>query len=295
MLVVTAAACLAHDPGRSMPEQPARLRAVLQRLAAAGIPVSEAPAASAESLATLHDPEYLRDLEAMSRRGAGDYGPDCPVGPDTWRATLAAAGAAQAALAHALDGRGHAFAAIRPPGHHALRHEAMGFCYANHVALLAAEARRQGRDRVLIIDWDVHHGNGTQALVEHDPTIRFVSMHQSPWWPGSGAADERGVGNIFNVPLPPRLESARYVEALWAAVTTATADWRPDLVLVSAGYDCMEGDPLGGFTLEPPDFADWVGRLRTALPAAPIVALMEGGYLPTRLANGVLATVAALT
>ena len=295
MLVVTAAACLAHDPGRSMPEQPARLRAVLQRLAAAGIPVSEAPAASAESLATLHDPEYLRDLEAMSRRGAGDYGPDCPVGPDTWRATLAAAGAAQAALAHALDGRGHAFAAIRPPGHHALRHEAMGFCYANHVALLAAEARRQGRDRVLIIDWDVHHGNGTQALVEHDPTIRFVSMHQSPWWPGSGAADERGVGNIFNVPLPPRLESARYVEALWAAVTTATADWRPDLVLVSAGYDCMEGDPLGGFTLEPPDFAEWVGRLRTALPAAPIVALMEGGYLPTRLANGVLATVAALT
>ncbi len=295
MLVVTAAACLAHDPGRSMPEQPARLRAVLQRLAAAGIPVSEAPAASAESLATLHDPEYLRDLEAMSRRGAGDYGPDCPVGPDTWRATLAAAGAAQAALAHALDGRGHAFAAIRPPGHHALRHEAMGFCYANHVALLAAEARRQGRDRVLIIDWDVHHGNGTQALVEHDPTIRFVSMHQSPWWPGSGAADERGVGNIFNVPLPPQLESARYVEALWAAVTTATADWRPDLVLVSAGYDCMEGDPLGGFTLEPPDFAEWVGRLRTALPAAPIVALMEGGYLPTRLANGVLATVAALT
>lgn len=294
MLVVTAAACLAHDPGRSMPEQPARLRAVLQRLAAAAIAVSEAPAASAESLATLHDPEYLRDLEAMSRRGAGDYGPDCPVGPDTWGATLAASGAAQAALAHALDGRGNAFAAIRPPGHHALRHEAMGFCYANHVALLAAEARRQGRDRVLIIDWDVHHGNGTQALVEHDPTIRFVSMHQWPWWPGSGAADERGVGNIFNVPMPPQLEPPRYVEALWGAVTTATTDWRPDLVLVSAGYDCMEGDPLGGFTLEPPDFAEWVGRLRTAFPAAPIVALMEGGYLPARLANGVLATVAAL-
>jgi acetoin utilization deacetylase AcuC-like enzyme len=294
MLVVTAAECLAHDPGRGMPEQPARLRTVLQRLAGAGRPATEAPAASGEWLATLHSPDYLRDLEAMSRRGGGDYGPDCPVGPATWRATLAAAGAAQAALTHALAGRGNAFAAIRPPGHHALRHEAMGFCYANQVALLAVEARRQGRERVLIIDWDVHHGNGTQALVEHDPTIRFVSMHQWPWWPGSGAAEERGVGNIFNVPMPPQLEATRYVEALWDAVITATAEWRPDVVLISAGYDSMEGDPLGGFTLEPVHFADWVGRLRTTFPTAPMVALMEGGYLPARLADGVLATVAAL-
>ena len=294
MLVVTAAECLAHDPGRGMPEQPARLRTVLQRLATAGVAVAEAAPAPPEWLAMLHDPAYLQDLEAMSLRGAGDYGPDCPVGPATWGATLAAGGAARAALTHALDGKGNAFAAIRPPGHHALRHGAMGFCYANHIALLATEARRAGRDRVLIVDWDVHHGNGTQALVEHDSTIRFISMHQSPWWPGSGAAEERGVGNIFNVPMPPQLAATRYVEALWDAVTVATTEWRPDLVLVSAGYDGMEGDPLGGFTLEPPHFADWVGRLRTAFPSAPIVALMEGGYLPARLANGVLATVAAL-
>jgi acetoin utilization deacetylase AcuC-like enzyme len=294
MLVVTAADCLAHDPGRGMPEQPARLRTVLQRLASANVPIVDAPPATPEWLATLHDADYLRDLETMSRTGAGDYGPDCPVGPATWRATLAAAGAARAALSFALAGEGHAFAAIRPPGHHALRHEAMGFCYANQVALLAAEARRSGRDRVLIVDWDVHHGNGTQALVEHDPTIRFISMHQSPWWPGTGAASERGVGNIFNVPMPPQLAAPRYVEALWDAVTAATADWTPDVVLVSAGYDGMDGDPLGGFTLEPPDYAEWVVRLRTAFPAAPIVALMEGGYLPARLANGVLATVEAL-
>ncbi len=294
MLVVTAADCLAHDPGRGMPEQPARLRTVLQRLAAAGVAVVEAPPAPAEWLATLHDTDYLREFEAMSRRGAGDYGPDCPVGPATWRATLAAGGAARAALAHALAGAGHAFAAIRPPGHHALRSTAMGFCYANHIALLAAEGRREGRERVLIVDWDVHHGNGTQALVEHDPTIRFISMHQSPWWPGTGSADERGVGNIFNVPLPPQLVATNYLEALWDAVTVATVDWRPDLVLISAGYDSMAGDPLGGFTLEPPHYAEWVNRMRTAFPATPIVALMEGGYLPARLANGVLATVEAL-
>lgn len=294
MLVVTGADCLAHDPGRSMPEQPARLRTVLQRLAGAGFPAITAPSASFEWLATLHDREYLRELEAMSDRGVGDYGPDCPVGPATWRATLSAAGAAQAALAYSLRGEGNAFAAIRPPGHHALQGGAMGFCYANHVALLASGARREGRDRVLIIDWDVHHGNGTQALVEHDASIRFISMHQWPWWPGSGAAEERGVGNIFNVPMPPQLEAGRYVEALWEAVSAATRDWPPDLVLVSAGYDGMDGDPLGGFTLEPEHFAEWVGRLRTAFPTAPIVALMEGGYLPARLANGVLATVAAL-
>jgi acetoin utilization deacetylase AcuC-like enzyme len=292
--VTTAIDCLAHDPGPGMPERPARLETVLQRLANAGITVDESPLATLEWLATLHDPAYLRDLEAMSARGHGDYGPDCPVGSATWSATLAAAGASRSALDHALAGKGHAFAAVRPPGHHALHAGAMGFCYANQIALLAAEARRQGRDRVLILDWDVHHGNGTQALVEHDPAIRFVSMHQDGWWPGTGLVTERGVGNIFNLPMPPQLPPARYVEALWDGVVAATTGWRPDLVLISAGYDGMAGDPLGGFTLEPEHFADWVARLRSAFSGAPLVALMEGGYLPARLANGVLATVRAL-
>jgi acetoin utilization deacetylase AcuC-like enzyme len=294
MLVTTAADCLAHDPGGGMPERPDRLRSVLQRLHGAGIAAVESLPATVEWLATQHDSGYLDRLAAMSRQGHGDFGPDCPVGPGTWGATLAAAGAARAALDHALAGHGHAFAAVRPPGHHALHAEAMGFCYANQVALCAAEARRQGRARVLILDWDVHHGNGTQALVERDPTIRFVSMHQSPWWPGTGTAEERGVGNIFNIPMPPQLPPARYVEAFWDGIEAATAQWVPELILVSAGYDGMEGDPLGGFTLEPEHFAQWVERLRTAWPGAPIVAMMEGGYLPARLANGVLATVQAL-
>lgn len=285
MLVVTAAACLAHDPGRSMPEQPARLRAVLQRLAAAGIPVSEAPAASAESLATLHDPEYLRDLEAMSRRGAGDYGPDCPVGPDTWRATLAAAGAAQAALAHALDGRGHAFAAIRPPGHHALRHEAMGFCYANHVALLAAEARRQGRDRVLIIDWDVHHGNGTQDTFYRDASVYYFSTHQSPLYPGTGHPLERGegpgLGTTMNWPLRAGAGRREIMAAFEQGLLPEADAFKPDLVVVSAGFDARHGDPLGGLRLTDDDFHDLTLLVRGIAErhsGGRLVSVLEGGY-----------------
>jgi acetoin utilization deacetylase AcuC-like enzyme len=160
--------------------------------------------------------------------------------------------------------------------------------------IAARHARRAGRDRVLIVDWDVHHGNGTQALVETDPTVRFVSLHQHPWYPGTGMADERGVGNVFNVPRAAGQPPALYVADLWAAIVAATDGWRPDLVLVSAGFDAMRGDPLGGFTLEPPDFAELTRRLRERLPDAPIVGMLEGGYTPARLAEGVAAHVTAL-
>lgn len=294
MRVVTSDACLPHDPGPGHPEAPVRLRTVLAALEAAGHAPTRAAPASADFPATVHHPSYLRALEGMSVRGHGDYGPDSPVGPATWSAALAATGACQAALESALSGAGHAFAAIRPPGHHALHDQAMGFCYLNHVVLLADAARGRGIARALIVDWDVHHGNGTQALVERDPAIRFVSMHQWPWYPGTGAAVERGVGNCFNVPMAANRPAPEYVEALWNAVVAATAGWDPELVLLSAGYDGMRGDPLGGFTLEPADYATWIVRLRERFPAVPIVGLMEGGYIPARLAAGVVATVAAL-
>jgi acetoin utilization deacetylase AcuC-like enzyme len=147
---------------------------------------------------------------------------------------------------------------------------------------------------VLIVDWDVHHGNGTQAMMERDETIRFVSLHQHPWYPGTGMAEERGVGNVFNVPRGPGAPASRYVEDLWSAVAAATEAWTPAIVLLSAGYDAMYGDPLGGFTLEPSDYARLITRLRERLPRAPIVALLEGGYVPSRVADGVLATVNAL-
>ncbi|MGH7702029.1 MAG: histone deacetylase, partial [Gemmatimonadales bacterium] len=168
------------------------------------------------------------------------------------------------------------------------------FCLVNNMVVGARQAQGLGRRRVLIIDWDVHHGNGTQALVEHDATIRYVSLHQHPWYPGTGMALERGVGNIFNVPRGPGLAPRLYVDDLWAAVVAATMDWAPDLVLLSAGFDAMTGDPLGGFTLEPPHYAELTTRLRERLPEVPIVGLLEGGYIPERLAAGVAAHLGAL-
>jgi acetoin utilization deacetylase AcuC-like enzyme len=155
-------------------------------------------------------------------------------------------------------------------------------------------AQRLGRERILIVDWDVHHGNGTQALMEWDETIRFVSLHQHPWYPGTGMAEERGVGNVFNVPRGAGAPASLYVEDLWAAIVAATAPWSPAMILLSAGFDALYGDPLGGFTLEPPDFARLTHRLRERFPDVPIVGMLEGGYIPSRVAEGVAATVRAL-
>jgi acetoin utilization deacetylase AcuC-like enzyme len=221
---------------------------------------------------------------------------DTTLNGASWRAVLGAVGAGLAAVehAHAHDAAGHAFAAVRPPGHHALADRAMGFCLVNTVVVTARHAQALGRGRILIVDWDVHHGNGTQALVEHDASVRYVSLHQWPWYPGTGAADERGVGNVFNVPRPAGLPPERYVADLWEAIEAATTGWTPDIVFVSAGFDAMRGDPLGGFTLAPEHYADLTHRLRERLPRAPLVGLLEGGYVPARLAEGVAAHVAAL-
>jgi acetoin utilization deacetylase AcuC-like enzyme len=293
--VFTHPACLEHDPGSGHPETPARLRAVLDRLRGEPrVEVREAQPASREPLLAVHPEQYLAGLESMSARGGGALFLDTILSRASWSAVLGGTGAVLAAVDHAIGGRGHAFAAIRPPGHHALAAKGMGFCLVNNVVVAARHAQAAGRRRVLIIDWDVHHGNGTQALVETDPTVRYVSLHQYPWYPGTGAAGERGVGNVFNVPRGPGQPPALYLGDLWAAIVAATTDWTPDLVLVSAGFDAMAGDPLGGFTLEPEHYADWTTRLRDRLPAVPIVGMLEGGYVPRRLAEGVAAHLRAL-
>lgn len=291
MQVTTARAGLGH-PG--MPEQPERLAAVLRLLERDGrFMPSEPPPAALEVLARVHPRPWLARIERAAAAG-DDPGEECRLAPASWPAILAATGAVTALVDRALARAEHGFAVIRPPGHHASAEWAMGFCPVNQVVIALAHARAHGAERVLIIDWDVHHGNGTQELVAGDPAARFVSMHQSPWYPGTGAADERGVGNLFNVPLPPGLRREEYREALWAAVVSATTGWVPELVLLSAGYDSLAGDPLGGFTLEPDDYATWVTRLRTRWPTVPMVGVMEGGYAPERLAAGVLATLEAL-
>jgi acetoin utilization deacetylase AcuC-like enzyme len=170
----------------------------------------------------------------------------------------------------------------------------MGFCFLNNVVIAARHAQALGCARVLIVDWDVHHGNGTQALVETDPSIRFVSMHQSPWYPGTGAADERGVGNVFNVPRAGGLPRATYVRDLLTAVDDAMNGWHPDALLVSAGFDSLAGDPLGEFTLEPDDIATWTRALRERMHGRPVIGVLEGGYRLDLLAAGVSAHVRAL-
>jgi acetoin utilization deacetylase AcuC-like enzyme len=267
--------------GRIVQQDPAALR--------------EAVPAPREALERVHPARYLDTLRDFAARGGGILGePDMVVSLHSFIAAQAAAGAALAAVRYACEGRGNAFAAVRPPGHHALAETAMGFCLLGNAVIAAREAQALGRKQVLIVDWDVHHGNGTQALVERDPSIRFVSLHQWPLYPGTGAASERGVGNVFNVPRPPGLPPERYVGDLLAAVGLALTDWSPDFLIISAGYDSMRGDPLGGFTLEPGHYAELVGELRTRCPAAPIMGLLEGGYAPELVADGVLATLEAL-
>jgi acetoin utilization deacetylase AcuC-like enzyme len=292
--VFTHPACAGHDPGPGHPEAPARLAAILDAVRAADpAALREAAPAPLAAVRRAHPDAYLDALRKRAALGGGRLDPDTVMNAASWDAALGAAGAALAALESALAGR-PAFAAGRPPGHHALADRSMGFCLLANAVIAAREALARGAGRVLVVDWDVHHGNGTQALVEAEPAIRFVSMHQWPHWPFSGEASERGIGNVWNVPLPAGLPPARYVEALWEAVDSAGQGWDPDVLLISAGFDSMAGDPLGGFTLEPDHFAAWVARFRERFPRAAVAAFLEGGYAPARLAAGVVATAAAL-
>lgn len=293
MIVFTHPDCLAHDPGPTHPESPERLRVLLARLAADGrFPVITSAPAPREPLAAVHPETYLDELERIAAAGGGRLDEDTIMNSASWEAARAAAGTSLAALDSALEGR-PAFAACRPPGHHALAARAMGFCLLANAVIVARAAQQRGCGRVLIVDWDVHHGNGTQSLVEHDASIRYVSLHQWPAYPGTGRADERGVGNVFNLPMAAGLAPSVYLEALWTAVLTATERWIPDLLVISAGFDAMAGDPLAGFTLEPADYGEWTRRCRDRMPEAGLVSVLEGGYAPSRLADGVLAHLAA--
>ena len=286
--------CGRHDTGWGHPEHVGRLRAIPKALREdpelyARLSHHESRHATPDELALAHDPRYVEIVREVAGAGGGRLDADTVVSEGSWDAATAGAGAVLDAIDFAFgEGPRRCFCAVRPPGHHALRNMGMGFCLFGNVALGAHYARlRHGAERILIVDWDVHHGNGTQALVEHERDVRFVSMHQWPWYPGTGAAADRGPhNNVWNLPMQPGLPATLYVDALRTAIADATRDFTPDLVLISAGFDSMLGDPLGGFTLEYEHFDELtrhlVDRAKTWCDGR-LVSSLEGGYAPERL------------
>jgi len=256
--------------------------------------------ATATELTLCHDPGYVAFVGRITGEGGGRLDTDTVASSGSWDAATAAAGSVLMAVDLAVEQKNlRSFCAVRPPGHHALRDRAMGFCIFGTVACAAHYARQHhSMNRVLIVDWDVHHGNGTQALVENEPDIHFVSMHRWPWYPGTGAAEDRGPhGSVWNVPLPPGLPAEEYVGAFERAVDRATDAFVPDLVLISAGFDSLAGDPLGGFTLE----LEHVDQLTRSMVARAnswcggrLVSSLEGGYVPDRLGAASAIHLAAL-
>ena len=256
--------------------------------------------AKPDELSLAHDPAYIDSIEQHSLAGGAQLDGDTMVSEGSWAAATAGAGCVLDGIDRAMSGTSlRSFCAVRPPGHHALRDRGMGFCLFGNVAVGAHYARaKHGAGRILIVDWDVHHGNGTQALVEHEPDIHFVSMHQAPWYPGTGAAEDHGpYASVWNIPMPPSLAPADYVKALERGIDAATQGFVPDLVLISAGFDCLAGDPLGGFTLELEHIEALTRSLVKRAEAwcgGRLVSALEGGYAPDRVGAACVAHLDAL-
>ena len=283
--IYTHPACLQHDTGFGHPESPARLRAVLQALDEpqfASIERVEEPLATHEQLLRVHDAAYIESIFANEGHSLR-LDPDTVMSPGSLEAALRAAGAVCAAVDAIMEGKTQrAFCAVRPPGHHATRDTAMGFCIFNSVAVAAAHAmERHGLVRVAVIDFDVHHGNGTQDIFWNDPRVQHLSSHQMPLYPGTGSRNERGAGNIVNAPLSPGAGSREF-RAAWDDILLPALDaHRPQLLLISAGFDGHRDDPLAQLQLETDDYA-WVTQRLSALAdthaQGRMVSALEGGY-----------------
>jgi acetoin utilization deacetylase AcuC-like enzyme len=314
VVLVRHPACFVHDTGPGHPEAPARLAGILDAVrgdAALGRDVLvevEAQPAEVEDLLLVHSPAHVALVHELSeraaRQGSIDWiDPDTAVSGLSFLAAVSAAGCAVTAAELVATGHARAaFALARPPGHHAAYDRAAGFCLFNNVMIAARRLQKLGlARRVLVVDWDVHHGNGTQALAWGDPTTCYLSLHLYPHYPGTGAASERGgglaQGGVRNVPLPPGTDAAEYRRRFSRALEESVEDFDPDLVLVSAGFDCLAGDPLGGLLLEPEDLHALTTEIvaRTSASAeGRVVAVLEGGYVPDRIGLGAVNVLRAL-
>ena len=293
-----------HDTG-AHPENAGRLRAIEAALDGAGWPglrQVEAPAATPGQLRRVHSDGHIRAMEELSARGGGMIDVDTVAGARSFEAALHAAGGAAhgAELILAGDER-FAFCGLRPPGHHAEGARAMGFCLFNNVAVAAAHALAEcGVERVLILDWDVHHGNGTEAIFAGSDRVLYISIHQWPLYPGTGPAEYSGEaggeGYTVNLPLPPGSGSAEFLSLVQHLVAPMARAFRPGLIAISAGYDAHRGDPLADCRVETAGYADMAASMRDVATelGAPVLVCLEGGYDPTALAASVAATVDAL-
>ncbi len=296
-------ACLEHDPGRHHPESPARLRAVLAALddpEFARLERREAPEAALDDLLRVHPRRHVeRILGAVPKSGHVGIDADTILSPASGAAALRAAGAVVAAVDAVVSKEAdNAFCAVRPPGHHAEPQKAMGFCLFNNAAIGALRAREvHGLARVAVVDFDVHHGNGTQAAFETDGSLFYASTHQYPLYPGTGAASETGVGNIVNVPLRPMSGSSQFRLGMTQRILPALDTFRPDLMLVSAGFDAHKNDPLAQLLLDEDDYT-WVTEklLEIAYRHANgrFIATLEGGYDLAALGASVAAHIRVL-
>jgi acetoin utilization deacetylase AcuC-like enzyme len=308
--LVTHPACVRHDPGPEHAESPGRLAALREALRAdellwggleevGGVPASEA------DLLRVHTPEHVARVRSAAEEAARTgmrvwLDADTAVGSSSFEAALAAAGCAVGAAERALGGAS-AFALSRPPGHHATPDRAMGFCLFNNVAVAVRRLQAEGRVRdVLVVDWDAHHGNGTQEVFYQDPSVYLISLHLGDDYPGTGNPAQRGAGPgrglTRNVPLPHGTGSVEYRRRYRRALDAALASFSPELVVVSAGFDLLSGDPEGGFLLEPDDLHALTSDLLERLPGRTrgIAAVLEGGYALERIGAGLTAVLRAL-
>jgi acetoin utilization deacetylase AcuC-like enzyme len=302
-LLYTHEACLDHDPGDYHPESPARLRAVSDALAApefARLDRRLAPEAALDDIALVHPRPFVeRLLAAVPSVGHVGIDADTVMCPASGRAARHAAGAVVAAVDAIIAGDAdNAFCAVRPPGHHAEPQRPMGFCLLNNVAIGALRARAAHRlSRVAVVDFDVHHGNGTQAAFAADAGLFYASTRQYPLYPGTGAASEIGVGNIVNVPLPPGAGSRQFRLAFSAAILPALDAFRPEMLLISAGFDAHRSDPLAQLRLDESDYT-WVTEqlldIARRHAQGRVVSTLEGGYDLAALAASAAAHVRVL-
>lgn len=302
-LLLTHQACLAHDTGNDHPESAERLRAVLARLRDdefSALEWREAPYATHDQLGRVHHKTHVtKILGGLPATGRSNLGPDIIVSPGSGEAALRAAGAVCAAVdAVACGEAANAFCVVRPPGHHAGPGQAMGFCLFNNVAIGGAHARAvHGFERIAIIDFDVHHGNGTQVVFRRDPDTFFASIHQSFIFPKSGWRNETGVGNIVNVPLSRGDSGQVFRKAMMSDIYPALRSFAPQFLFLSAGFDAHVGDPLGDLMLNDRDFADITRDLlevAAELCGGRVVSVLEGGYNPACLASSCAAHVREL-